>query len=224
MIITSKISHFLLQLYIIKSYSFHPTSAFNYKFHTLPYPTIFLTAPGRSKEFLSISAGMQEKFQPIPFVSWLISEHPFVPLLKITREKIKSWTHTVFPTHEPPTFPPHHSPAFLTLPHHYPSTFPTLTPHQPLTNILLFWSHAFVLELLTLQLSRHGKHAWLIARQLTMTAGWWDASLALQDLAEAISITSIRVWKNNIRKGRGLKIYLKGGGNQRRGRLFEKGG
>ena len=41
----------------IKSYKFHPTSAFNYEFHTLSHPTIFLTARGRSKEFLSIPAG-----------------------------------------------------------------------------------------------------------------------------------------------------------------------
>ena len=48
----------------------------------------------------------------------------------------------------------------------------------------------------------------------------------LRDLAEAISITTFMVWKNNIGKG-GLKIFLKGGGgiNQRRvGGLFEKGG
>ena len=50
-----------------------------------------------------------------------------------------------------------------------------------------------------------------------MTAGWWDAPLALWDLAKAISITTFRVWKNNIGKGR-IKDFFKGGG------LFEKGG
>ena len=52
-----------------------------------------------------------------------------------------------------------------------------------------------------------------------MTAGWWDAPLMLQDLAEAVNITTFRVWKNNIGKEGGIKIFLKGGG----GGLFEKG-
>ena len=43
-----------------------------------------------------------------------------------------------------------------------------------------------------------------------MTAGWGDAPLALRDLAAAISITTFRVWKKYIGKGR-LKIFLKGG-------------
>ena len=50
----------------------------------------------------------------------------------------------------------------------------------------------------------------------------------LWDLAEAISITTFRVWKNNIGKGGGgLKIFLKwgkGGGVKEGGRLFEKEG
>ena len=54
-----------------------------------------------------------------------------------------------------------------------------------------------------------------------MTAGWLDAPLVLQDLAEAISITIFRVWKNDIEKGEGgLKIFLKGG----RGGASKKGG
>ena len=56
-----------------------------------------------------------------------------------------------------------------------------------------------------------------------MTAGWCNAPLALQDLAEAINITTFRVWKNNTGKG-GVKDFFKGGGNQIRGELFEKGG
>ena len=51
-ITTSKISRFLLQRYIIESYNFHPTSAFDYEFHTLSHPTIFLTARRWSKECL----------------------------------------------------------------------------------------------------------------------------------------------------------------------------
>ena len=59
--------------------------------------------------------------------------------------------------------------------------------------------------------------------QLIIIAGWQDAALALWDLAEAISITTFRVWKNNIGKG-GVKDFFKGGGvNQRNGGLFEKG-
>ena len=38
---------------------------------------------------------------------------------------------------------------------------------------------------LTHLLGRQGKHVWLIVRQLPKTS-WWDAPLALQDLAEAI--------------------------------------
>ena len=55
-----------------------------------------------------------------------------------------------------------------------------------------------------------------------MTAGWLDAPLILWDLAEAISITTFRVRKNNIGKG-GLKIFLKGE-ESKKGGLFEKGG
>ena len=44
-----------------------------------------------------------------------------------------------------------------------------------------------------------------------MTAGWSDAPLVLWDLAEAISITTFRVWNNNFGKV-GLKIFLKGRG------------
>ena len=51
-----------------------------------------------------------------------------------------------------------------------------------------------------------------------MTAGWCDAPFALRDLAEVISITTFRVWKNDIGNG-GIKDFFKGGGggNQRRG-------
>ena len=63
---------------------------------------------------------------------------------------------------------------------------------------------------------------WLIIRQLTMTAGWWDAPLALWDLAEAVSITAFRIWKNNIGKG-GIKDFFKGG-NQRRGDYLKREG
>ena len=64
LIITSKISHYLLQLQIIKVKKFHLRSACYYKFHALtiehshfalPKPILyFLTACGRSKENLSI--------------------------------------------------------------------------------------------------------------------------------------------------------------------------
>ena len=54
-----------------------------------------------------------------------------------------------------------------------------------------------------------------------MTAGWWDGPLALQDLAEAISITTFWVLKNNIGKGK-LKILLKGGIKE--GGIIWKGG
>ena len=43
----------------------------------------------------------------------------------------------------------------------------------------------------------------------------------VRDLVEAISITTFRVWKNNIGKG-GIKDFFKGGGIKERG-LFEKG-
>ena len=35
-------------------------------------------------------------------------------------------------------------------------------------------------------LDRQGKHMWLIVMQLPMKTGWWDAPLALWDLAERI--------------------------------------
>ena len=37
----------------------------DYKFHTLPHPTIFLTARERSKESLSVPAAMHENFEHI---------------------------------------------------------------------------------------------------------------------------------------------------------------
>ena len=91
MITASKISHFLLQLYIIKSNNFHPTSAFNYEFHTLSHPTIFLTALRRSKECLSIPAGTQENLQPIPLVP-LINIRPSLPLRSIICRGVQSLT------------------------------------------------------------------------------------------------------------------------------------
>ena len=82
MITTSKLSHFLLQLYIMKSYNFHPTSAFNYEFHTLTHThlTIFLTAQRRSKKCLSIPLGMQENLQHIPFVPLINIRPPLCSL------------------------------------------------------------------------------------------------------------------------------------------------
>ena len=41
---------------------------------------------------------------------------------------------------------------------------------------------------LTHLLGRQGKHVWLIFRHLPMRPGWWDAPLALRDLAEAICV------------------------------------
>ena len=64
-------------------------------------------------------------------------------------------------------------------------------------------------------LVQQSKHVWLIVRQMIMTSGWWDAPIALWDLARAISITTFRVWKNNIRKG--------GGRRSKKGGLFDKG-
>ena len=44
-----------------------------------------------------------------------------------------------------------------------------------------------------------------------MTAGWRDAPFMLWDLAEGISISTFRVWKNDIAK-RGIKDFFKEGG------------
>ena len=44
-----------------------------------------------------------------------------------------------------------------------------------------------------------------------MATGWWDAPLALRDLAEAISVTTFMVWKNNIDKGGVIKDFFKEG-------------
>ena len=45
----------------------------------------------------------------------------------------------------------------------------------------------------------------------------------LQDLAEAISITKFRVWKNNIGKGWGIKDFFKGRGIKEGGDYLKKG-
>ena len=55
-----------------------------------------------------------------------------------------------------------------------------------------------------------------------MTAGWWDAPIVFRDLAEAISTTTFKVWKNNIGK-EGIKDFFKGG-ESKKGGLFEKVG
>ena len=80
MMTASMVSHFLLQIYIIKSYNFHPTSAFKYQFHTLSHSTIFLTACRRSKECLSIPAGTQENLRLIPFVPLISIRLPLCSL------------------------------------------------------------------------------------------------------------------------------------------------
>ena len=102
-----------------------------------------------------------------------------------------------------PTMLPHYSPTFLTLPPHsthtpFPPCHPTLLTHlSHLPSSLL--SHFSELTSLPttsrnlqynniLSLGRQGKHVWLIVRQPLMKAGWWDAPLALRDLAKAISI------------------------------------
>ena len=48
----------------------------------------------------------------------------------------------------------------------------------------------------------------------------------LPDLAEAISITTLRIWKNNIGKGGGIKDFFKEDRIKEKGmgRLFEKVG
>ena len=43
---------------------------------------------------------------------------------------------------------------------------------------------------LTYLVDGKGKHVWLIVRRLSMRACWWDAPLALWDLAVAIRITT----------------------------------
>ena len=58
-----------------------------------------------------------------------------------------------------------------------------------------------------------------------MTAGWRDAPLMLRNLAEAISITTFRVWYNNIAKGgEGIKDFFKGGGGSKKGDYLKRGG
>ena len=143
---TSKISHFLLKLYIIKSYNFDPTSAFNYEFHTLSYPTIFLTACRRSKECLSIPVGTQENLQPILFV----------PLINIRNKKIKSWIHpdslpwiktgTSYLTTLLP-FPPSHLITLLPFPpSHLTNLSPTLFSPEAIQHNLVLELHTHFLE------------------------------------------------------------------------------
>ena len=64
----------------------------------------------------------------------------------------------------------------------YPSQLTTL----PTTNRSLQNSNA-------LPMGGHGKHVWLMVRQLLMKAGRWDAPLALRGLTEAISITRSKI-------------------------------
>ena len=124
--------------------------------------------------------------------------------------------HPTFPALYSPTFPklpPHYVPTSPTVPPHYSPTFPTLPPHP--TRILLPLCHltpliqpshlpssllSYLSQLTSLpttnihlqnsnvlSLGRQGKHVWLIFRQPLMKAGWWDASLTLRGLAEAVS-------------------------------------
>ena len=105
-----------------------------------------------------------------------------------------------------PPFPPCHLAPLTLFPHCHPTP---LTHLSYLPSSLL--SHLSRLTFLpttsrhfkysnVLSLGTQGKHVWLIVRQPFMEAGWWDAPLALRDLAEAISILYDQ-WKKLYRKG-----------------------
>ena len=118
-------------------------------------------------------------------------------------------SHPTFPAHYPPTSPnlPHHYVSTSpTMPPHYSPTFPTLPHLTPLIHCShlpsSLLSHLSQLTYLAttnrcfqngnvLSLGRQGKYVWLIVRQPLMKAGWWDAPVALRDLAEAINMTLI---------------------------------
>ena len=128
-ITTSKISHFLFQLQIIKSYNFHLTSTCNCKFHKPPHPTIFLIACGRSKESLYILVVLQENLEPILpllYLDWHqkqkdeILDSPWVP-----QPWIKPRTSHLLISPLSHLFQPCH---FTTLPPFPPSHLTTLSP------------------------------------------------------------------------------------------------
>ena len=90
------------------------------------------------------------------------------------------------------------------MPPQYSPIFPTVLPHYPHTPFPLSQLTTFPLTILSttnrslqnsnvLPIDRQGKHVRLIVRQLPMKAGWREASVALRDLAEAISITRSKI-------------------------------
>ena len=171
-------------------------------------PHKFLTACIRSKENLSVPAITQKYllYTLSPSFRWLSSEtkrwNLGLPLCPPPLNK----TGDLLPCHlySPifPALPPHYLPTSPTVPPHYSSNFPTLPPHSSHTRFLPsqlmalppFPPHLSPMTNKSLQnsnvlsLGREGKHVWLTVRQPLMKAGWWDPLLALQDLAETISI------------------------------------
>ena len=138
--------------------------------------------------------------------SW---SHPTSPTLEYNQEPLILPLHyspnfPTLPPNYPPVFPnlpPRYPPTSLTLPPHCSPTFPTLPPDYPptFTTLSAHYSPTFLPQhppnnkqnTNVLPLGRQGKYVWLIVRHLLMKAGWWDAPLALQDLAEVISMTLI---------------------------------
>ena len=144
MITTSKISHFFLQLYIIKSYNFHPASAFNYEFHTLSHPTIFLQLAEDPRSVFPSLRGLKKIFNLSPSFSWLTSDCRFVPLINIRNKTIKAWTHPMFPPlNKTRNFPRSHFTTLLPFP---PSHLTNLSPTFYFPETM---QHNFVLELHT---------------------------------------------------------------------------
>ena len=115
--------------------------------------------------------------------------------------------HPTLPAHFPLTFPKlplHYIPTSPTAPPHYSPTLPSLSPHSahtpfpscrftPVIHLsqLLGSLLSHLSQLTSLPMTnRHLQNSNLLSlsrhRQPLMKAGWWDAPLMLQDLAEAI--------------------------------------
>ena len=159
---------------------------------------LFLAACVRSKVSLSISPATQDNLEPILLLCCVdqhqkqkdeVLESLLLSPLNITRNLPLCYL-TVLPL-----FPPCHLTTTFTHLLHLPSLLPSPLSHLP-SSVLSHLSQLTTLPTTNRSLQnrnvpppgKHGKHVWLIVRQLFMKAGWWDPPLAFRDLAEAVNM------------------------------------
>ena len=111
----------------------------------------------------------------------------FVSLINIRNKKMEPGTSHISTSllshlsHPATSLPSHLSQLATSLPSHLSDLATSLPSHLPyslpscLSQLTTFPTTNRSLQNNVLPLGRQGKHVWLILRQVTMKAGWWDA-------------------------------------------------